>query len=677
MNSEGATGILFVRGVGTAAADESLRAASAGISKRFKHPIEQEELNWSWGPIVQWPFSPKSLSLGRLIPFLSILGPSTMKMALAGIPAPSSRWEAAIAAIACPLMRIAVCSPILLLAAFTAGLTGLWKVASVFLVIWLLFIFMPAFIGFCCGVTNIGRSLLRCAAISFLWPLVFLAVIGSSSFVIPVAMLLYALPLIVTSRVTTPIQLLEEIGQAGSSVYEPNPSLLQWLVGVPMTLLVGGIALRIALGGASFYLRRYQNIALPILKVLADIARYLGDDEYRMNLQSQFVDQINRWTDKGCRRVFVFSHSLGTVISVDSLLSPRLRPPAELFLVTGGSPLRRIFHTCFPSRYSSPVRIRSLIVNRFECQAATFRWVHVYRPGDPIGGSLGLAEHERSTDTRLGWMKAHSDYWSDQEVHAKVEELICVSAKSVRGKDEAATNLQEVSLQVPIKTMAFVGWWIVVVAVALLPAWWIFRPMLSVHDLAKEVSQRGLTVNATMERYWIVARVPTNAYDNLGRPVKIPKMSIRFDAMGQSYRLPPSRILVDRRSLARMPRQGQRMSREVRVPVDLAMVQVRFLPETPQRFTIVGHERRGFSLVEWLLAVGVALALGLVAFISCVILWSRGLSSLISAFIGADTAIAWRQMEDWSKGDLSVKLYFAMWLWLLAMNLVLVIMAHA
>jgi hypothetical protein len=156
------------------------------------------------------------------------------------------------------------------------------------------------------------------------------------------------------------------------------------------------------------------KVANPLLKVLSDVARYIGIGEHRRKLQTLLTERLQREVAE-CDRLVILAHSLGSVIAVDTMLrSPQvLAPLKQLDFVTMGSPLRRLFHGFFPEIYSSVDAINLDLRNNIN----RFGWVNIYRPLDFIGAHLSA--NPESTILEFNThepFKNHTNYWSDPVV---------------------------------------------------------------------------------------------------------------------------------------------------------------------------------------------------------------------------------------------------------------------
>jgi hypothetical protein len=105
---------------------------------------------------------------------------------------------------------------------------------------------------------------------------------------------------------------------------------------------------------------------------------------------TQRVDQL-RGTRRGTGRgVVVSAHSQGTVIGLATLLQLR-HDPADVALLTYGSPLHRLYARAFPHFFGLPVL-------DWTRNAYGGRWVNLYRRSDPIGGPVTCADADVAPD---------------------------------------------------------------------------------------------------------------------------------------------------------------------------------------------------------------------------------------------------------------------------------------
>jgi pimeloyl-ACP methyl ester carboxylesterase len=160
----------------------------------------------------------------------------------------------------------------------------------------------------------------------------------------------------------------------------------------------------------------------PLLKILADVFRYLGDSSYRTAVQAEFASQLRELAQLGSKNLFIFAHSLGTVIAVDSLRRLYSEGFDSIVLVTAGSPLRRFFWRFFQLDYPEPWALLVQVSRILGKNNTRFSWFNVFRRKDPVGGLLRLPPgHEcavpKANETVLS---AHLDYWTDEEVHRAI-----------------------------------------------------------------------------------------------------------------------------------------------------------------------------------------------------------------------------------------------------------------
>ena len=156
----------------------------------------------------------------------------------------------------------------------------------------------------------------------------------------------------------------------------------------------------------------------PTLKALLDVFRYLGDGELRAALRNAFDDFIGKLpaSSDGNRAVAIYAHSLGTVITLDSLLrSTAWTARDDVRLVTCGSPVRRLVMRFFPEAIFP--RGLDSVTSRIAPGLRSFRWVNFYRRFDYVGGSLGLTRLGLGRDVRSRSLtKSHSGYFVDGEL---------------------------------------------------------------------------------------------------------------------------------------------------------------------------------------------------------------------------------------------------------------------
>ena len=163
-----------------------------------------------------------------------------------------------------------------------------------------------------------------------------------------------------------------------------------------------------------------------ILKIILDVARYMGSPAYRKRLQEELEKTLNilRQSTRS-RRVLLCTHSLGSVIAMDSLVnSPVWGPDDEVYLVSFGSPIKRLFLRFFPG-YLFPDSVRST-AEAAARRVRAFFWINISRRWDYVGTSLGLKRLNLGVDLSTGQagriFSSHSDYWQDDVVFQKLME---------------------------------------------------------------------------------------------------------------------------------------------------------------------------------------------------------------------------------------------------------------
>jgi hypothetical protein len=174
----------------------------------------------------------------------------------------------------------------------------------------------------------------------------------------------------------------------------------------------------------------------PSLKVLLDIFRYIGSVGYRETIQLH-MDALIRERGPG-RPMYILSHSLGTVIALDSLLSSgEWHGDAQITLITLGSPIRRFFMQFFPGLFfpASTTTAAAAVAAR-----VSFRWINCYRPLDQIGTALGLSSLPYCRDVSTHQWKriwdAHSGYWSDDCVARVIAKAIIATPMNLVDEEQ-------------------------------------------------------------------------------------------------------------------------------------------------------------------------------------------------------------------------------------------------
>ena len=145
------------------------------------------------------------------------------------------------------------------------------------------------------------------------------------------------------------------------------------------------------------------------LKPIIDIVRYIGDRQLREYVQAQFLSTVIDLSTRS-PHIVVAAHSLGTVITADSLLSHSNAWTTfqSIDLVTAGSPLHRLLARFFPSAYPRIPDLADAVSRAYP----SMRWANVFRPTDYVGGSLPAPQITNRCLFRSAW-RTHSNYWGD------------------------------------------------------------------------------------------------------------------------------------------------------------------------------------------------------------------------------------------------------------------------
>jgi hypothetical protein len=158
------------------------------------------------------------------------------------------------------------------------------------------------------------------------------------------------------------------------------------------------------------------------IKVLLDIARYVGDPHYRLQTLEELATFIG--DEQGdSENLVIVAHSLGTIIALDYLSNWSTGDrDRSIWLITLGSPYRRFFLSWLPGILFDRRMLNT--VGRISARYHSFRWLNVYRPLDYIGTSLrlmdGAAGADRSTRQYLR-LNGHADYWGDDVVLSTIK----------------------------------------------------------------------------------------------------------------------------------------------------------------------------------------------------------------------------------------------------------------
>ncbi|MGC2279536.1 MAG: hypothetical protein WA603_05935, partial [Candidatus Acidiferrales bacterium] len=162
-----------------------------------------------------------------------------------------------------------------------------------------------------------------------------------------------------------------------------------------------------------------------IAKLLADVVRYIGLPRYRKRLFENLSLTIQGLDLAPDSDLLLLTHSLGSVIAVDYLLShpEEMAKARSVTLVTMGSPLLRYFTRFFSGIYPSP----DTLYENLNARIKHFRWTNIYRRKDPIGGNLSQL-YGKITDVatleKLGYFNAHCSYFSSRSVYRCLDESL-------------------------------------------------------------------------------------------------------------------------------------------------------------------------------------------------------------------------------------------------------------
>jgi hypothetical protein len=174
------------------------------------------------------------------------------------------------------------------------------------------------------------------------------------------------------------------------------------------------IALRLATAGTTLLASWLALLFVrPVLKALSDVARYIVLAGHREKLKCLLSQELEQ-AASDCDGLIILAHSLGSVIAVDSMLACKsiFSSLEQLDFVTMGSPLRRLFHGCFPEIYA-PVEI---VNQALRSSINRFAWINVYRPLDFIGAHLSDSESTIVEFSTNQLFKNHTNYWRDPVV---------------------------------------------------------------------------------------------------------------------------------------------------------------------------------------------------------------------------------------------------------------------
>jgi hypothetical protein len=283
----------------------------------------------------------------------------------------------------------------------------------------------------------------------------------------------------------------------------------------------------------------------PVLKVLADIFRYLGDPEYRTMIQSD-LDRCFGTLDLVGKELFLVGHSLGSVIVVDALWrgANHLARCSSITLITLGSPLRRFFWRFFRSAIPRPDELEA----GFHIRYQSFRWINTYRPFDPFGTKLfdvpGRDFSTRQYHRVLAW--AHTNYWSDRNVLGRVRRAL------TRPPADAvpASNIPEISLFQDVGLQQFpaaarnrmVALWVILPVVAFFASRLYFNIHFEIAEYAVKTAKIDKNSGESSGRVW---GRPYKTITNSGFPTEYTEYLISYNAAGCEYSFVIERDLAE------------------------------------------------------------------------------------------------------------------------------------
>lgn len=215
-----------------------------------------------------------------------------------------------------------------------------------------------------------------------------------------------------------------------------------------------------------------HKVVGPTLKILDDIACYIGDPKYRENIQKALFDTVRDKCLENRDVVFV-GHSLGSVICAQFLSSntEAFKSCQSVCLLTMGSPLHRYFYRFFPTSCPLPEQLAIMLAHSIP----RFKWVNIFRPFDPIGGELSSGNKNIINRSTHQWRKmlfgAHTEYWSDPAVASAVASAFRDSVTSANAASSSyySINWFNNSSGTPLgKGLAYVYSWIVALLIPII-----------------------------------------------------------------------------------------------------------------------------------------------------------------------------------------------------------------
>jgi hypothetical protein len=406
--------LLIVHGVGDFNEDKVTREVQ-NLAERYT-VCEVSAFNWDIE--VGGPFKGFSMDLGILAELcaglltLANLGFVQMDKAYCGISQRYLRFENCVYAVG----QIALAFSIPLIAlSFVAS----WAKLALLYIVALLFV--VSIVGWIAS-RSVAAFLVafRRLTVTLLWPVIHF-------FAVPVGFGLIALTLLFLSLLIQGAinSRFEDLGVLGT--------LGHLAITIVARLAVFGLL--IIISGLIMF------VVHPVMKVLSDIARYIGLAGRRTILIELLAKKITT-VASDCDHLIILAHSLGSVIAVDCMQEhPEIfKSVGQVDFVTMGSPLRRLFQRFFPEIYLPVVDIEHLLRSRI----GNFAWINVYRPFDVIGAGLSKPGSKIIEVSTRQWLRNHTNYWADPVVAKLLIEGINRAQHSpAPGTQDASSNWRE------------------------------------------------------------------------------------------------------------------------------------------------------------------------------------------------------------------------------------------
>jgi hypothetical protein len=460
---------------------------------------------FNWNSKVAKPFSEGGGVFEWLnTSYVASIGRSTLNAILIPFSAPKSSWQSIITR-SCEYLAIPLqASPLAFLWLPLLWFKSTRKIEELICAVFVTVCALIVFLGLLSGEKTILMQAVRVALLPILWIAIFFAGVPTNvswPLLLAIGVCLLAIPVAVSlPQWASPFR-----------KQDPDPNSIPGTpmdmatgVSMPLTLwaipyLMVGIPLWFLL--ASIVHKALEVIFFAPLKILADVVLYLGDDEYRRSLIDALAAELLALSDQDTDLILV-THSLGTVIAADTLREIVGLRSSQVTFITAGSPLTRLFNRFFPARYPDV----KCLLRQFEASVPNFRWINVYRPFDPIGGSLGLpAQCEVSTKQKFKLlMGAHSNYWSDPVPYVLITPLLTtiktggaeINVLSEASKPDFSVNFASLAASIRRKSMEST---IVGFAVAMMCSWIIYHRR-EIYDVVSSVVIDGW--NFTLQLRW-------------------------------------------------------------------------------------------------------------------------------------------------------------------------------